>query len=346
VTTFNQDAWELISEWVDKNPPVRSFSQIWIPQPEPCPALLETLGKFDPAKIRVLQSFKPFYNSLQGLHSGENIPGKVSLVLCVPTRQKVESLGLIAQGILNLADEGVFVLACANAQGASSFISKLKSVVENLEVESGNKCKWTVFKKSQLRDTEILQQWLNEAGPTQVGGTSFESLPGIYGWNKIDRGSLLLASTLPPLQGRGADFGCGWGFLSHCVLSTKTNSVERLYALEADERALASASRNLSSWSDRCEILWVDIAGDSEELSKLPPLDWIVMNPPFHEGRDTEAGLGKIFIEKAAAKLRPGGQLFLVANSFLPYEETLKAKFKKVQRVLDAEGFKVIHAQR
>jgi 16S rRNA (guanine1207-N2)-methyltransferase len=347
VSIANEDAWELINDWMAQHASAHRSALVWIPQAEPCPSLFEALRALDPSKVDVLQSFKPFYRLLaaKGFTAHPASPGQYSLVLCVPTRQKIESLALIAQGILNLAPGGRFVMACANTQGSGSFISKLKSVVSELEVDGKNKCKWTAFTREQVSNLELLQEWIRDGAAMQIEGTDFQSVPGIYGWNKIDRGSELLASTLPSLAGRGADFGAGYGYLSRAVFAAG-NSVDELHLIEADDRALQCATRNLAASTERCQFHWLDIASDRSELAKIPELDWIVMNPPFHEGRETEAALGRIFIETAALKIKPGGHLYMVANAFLSYEDTLKANFKSVKRVLVADGFKVIHAER
>ena len=53
-----------------------------------------------------------------------------------------------------------------------------------------------------------------------VEGLGLWSQPGVFSWNRIDPGSALLAQTLPALSGKGADFGCGVGYLAHTVLAS------------------------------------------------------------------------------------------------------------------------------
>jgi 16S rRNA (guanine1207-N2)-methyltransferase len=72
--------------------------------------------------------------------------------------------------------------------------------------------------------------------------------------------------------------------------------------------------------------------------------DVIVSNPPFHQGRADEPWLGLAFIAAAAAALRPGGSLWLVANRHLPYEAALSSGFAHVRTVREDAGFKVIEA--
>lgn len=68
------------------------------------------------------------------------------------------------------------------------------------------------------------------------------------------------------------------------------------------------------------------------------------MNPPFHENGKEEKSLGQVFIRQAAAALRSGGTLWLVANRHLPYESELSALFRRVTPHVEARGFKVVVA--
>ena len=57
----------------------------------------------------------------------------------------------------------------------------------------------------------------------EIKGQNFTTQPGIFGWDKIDQGSKLLINHISnDLYGHGADFGCGYGFLSDYLL--KNNS--------------------------------------------------------------------------------------------------------------------------
>ena len=72
--------------------------------------------------------------------------------------------------------------------------------------------------------------------------------------------------------------------------------------------------------------------------------DFIVTNPPFHQGRADLPQIGRAFIVAAAAALQPGGRFWLVANRHLPYEAELAKHFKRVHCVVEAKGFKVMEA--
>ena len=60
--------------------------------------------------------------------------------------------------------------------------------------------------------------------------------------------------------------------------------------------------------------------------------------------RQLAQGLSQRFITAAAAALKPGGRLWLVANRHLPYEQTLNDQFGEVRVAGERDGFKVIAA--
>jgi len=337
--------WTLILKALDSLEGSRVHT--WIPQPEIGTAFLEVVKALGSPKPEIFHTFRPTVEELKGrrLPAVQTQPTTdLDLVLCVPTRQRTESLAFMAQGLLKLKPEGALVFACANDQGAGGFLSRLKEVAPTLESDSAKKCRWAILRADQIKDRAVLETWIREAAAVTVPGTSFRSVPGIYGWNKVDRGSELLMSTVPELTGSGADLGCGYGYLAHTAL-TRPNSISRMVLVEAEFRALECARQNLAPWQERCAFHWLDVTSkDGRSVAKS--LDWVLMNPPFHEGSESNHDMGRAFIESAAQMLAPGGRLYLVANAFLGYEKALSSHFHKVDRVLEKDGFKVIHAGR
>lgn len=350
MTPYDHAAWELLAKHLARTPAPNpsTHAKTLVLLPEASPVLLDLLSRL--GDVAIVQDFRPYYSQFlaTGIQVLEDWPREApTLILMVATRQRQETLGYIAKALLTMGPETRFIFACANAQGAPGFMSQIKELNSDLEIESGNKCRLVDLRRSDIRHPEILQTWLADAGAAFVAGTEFHTVPGIYGWNKVDRGSELLASTLPALSGIGYDLGAGYGYLSHAVLSADQNfAVEKVHLVEADRRALACAQENLQPWAGRAEFHWRDVVGERTELLGGARADWIVMNPPFHEGRSTDADLGGEFISTAAQLLKKDGQLFLVANSFLPYEKIMAERFRKSSRVLETDGFKVIHAQR
>lgn len=175
------------------------------------------------------------------------------------------------------------------------------------------------------------------AGALQVvKGLDAWSQPGVFAWDRIDTGSLLLAEHLPALKGAGADLGCGYGALSTVVL--RSPAVTALKLVDLDRRAVEAAKKNIED--ARATFDWADV----RTIEASGDLDFVVMNPPFHDGGAEDRALGQGFIRQAAAMLKRGGTLWMVANRHLPYEAELKAAFKRVTPLEEGGGFKLFEA--
>lgn len=183
---------------------------------------------------------------------------------------------------------------------------------------------------------KALEAAIAAGGPQQVAGLEAWSQPGVFAWDRIDAGSALLAAHLPPLKGAGADLGCGYGALATVVL--RSPAVTSLRVVDLDRRAVEAARRNVTD--PRVTFDWAD----ARALEDSGDLDFVVMNPPFHDGGTEDRRLGQAFVRKAAGLLKKGGTLWLVANRHLPYEAELNAAFKRVRPVTDGGGYKLFEA--
>ena len=180
----------------------------------------------------------------------------------------------------------------------------------------------TAIEQGQPRFSDDLGQW------TQ---------PGVFSWDRHDVGSLLLMSVLPALSGQGADLGCGIGLLAAAVLANP--DVTHLDLVEIDRRAIAAARRNITD--KRAAFHWAD----ARVAPVLGGLDFVVMNPPFHDAGIEDKGLGQAFVRRARQILRPGGTLWVVANRHLPYEGIMSSLFTTADLRAEGHGFKVYEAR-
>lgn len=173
--------------------------------------------------------------------------------------------------------------------------------------------------------------------PRQIAENGLWTQPGVFSWDRLDAGTNALLQVLPEFSGAGADFGAGIGLLALNILASK--KVTRLTLVELDRRAVDAARRNVAD--PRAEVVWGDV-----RQAELKDLDFIVSNPPFHEGGGEDKALGQAFIRAAAAALRKSGTLWLVANRHLPYEAILAESFAKVRLVGEGGGYKVFEARK
>ncbi len=298
-------------------------------------------------RLVCVQTLKSAYDALlrTGFQVGVSIPDELFDVCLVRlTKHKQESLGLIAQGFAALKLGGMLHVAGAKDEGIESIEKLIKGEFGAIETRSKHHARtFWLQKPDSVPD-------LADALCPQEHIEGYMTAQGMFSFGKIDAGSKLLAAHLPPvIKGRVADFGAGWGYLSREVLSRCPN-VHTLDVYEGEAKALECAKLNLDSANAnlslreglRINYEWRDITADMPTRT----YDFIVMNPPFHEGKLTKTSLGQAFISAASKAMRPGGRLFMVANRALPYEAVLKEKFSNVRILADESGFRVFDAKR
>lgn len=307
----------------------------------------EALASASAERLHVQQYFKPFAKQLSahGLSVISDMPQEAAhydVVLIKLPKNKIEALYLIAAGLQAIKSEGVLVCAADNKAGGTRIKKMLKDFgISDVAEQSKFKARvvWSAIHPDQLNHNAI-RTTLKDGEKQSILDDTFQSIPGMFGWNKIDQGSKLLTDHLPKLSGIGADFGCGYGYLSAHILDTSPE-IKELYCIDADQRAITCVQENLKTYTAVQHAIWDDLTSTDHPLHSL---DFIVMNPPFHEEKRTDTSIGERFIKYAAAALRTHGDLWMVANNNLPYEEILSQSFSKVEKPYEGQGFKIFHA--
>ena len=259
-----------------------------------------------------------------------------SLTLLAPPGT-VERRYAVALGLKALAPGGRLTIAAPKDKGGSRLKKELEAFGCLVNEDSRRHHRICVVRKPDA--PQGLDAAIAEGAPRFVEAVDGWTQPGVFSWDRIDPGSALLAKTLPPMAGKGADFGCGVGVLARAVLAAP--KVESLMLVDLDRRAIEAARRNIED--PRANFAWTDVRSAGIEPGSL---DFVVMNPPFHDGGTEDKQLGQTFIRQAANALRRSGTLWLVANRHLPYERVLAEVFKVVTPRVDTGGYKIFEARR
>ncbi|GAV20989.1 16S rRNA (guanine1207-N2)-methyltransferase [Mariprofundus micogutta] len=303
--------------------------------------LLAELNK-QTERLDLRQHFKPENDAIKymGLNVSPELPVSdqaFDLVLMLPAKNKQQTLGWMATAMKILADHGKLLIACANNHGAKSYESSLKKLAGNVSSSSKSKCRIFSARKTDSLNFEWMTQWMEAGQPRKIELPGLISQPGLFSWDRADIGSLLLLEQLPKLTGTGMDLCSGYGLLGKQILAGSPG-IQTLHMIEADFLAVECARTNTAKWRDKVQLQWSDATKD-----ELPTqLDWIVCNPPFHTGQTRDVDLGQTIIKRACKSLKKGGTIYLVANRQLPYEHVLESELHEGQKLIEANGFKVI----
>ncbi len=291
----------------------------------------------------------PFYPDARSLirsgHAAEKtLPpdGGFDTALLAAPRQIDEMKFYIAALLDRLKPGGLLVCSAANDAGGNRLQKFFVEAGLGPDSLSKNKCRVVWARRGETLP-ELLRDWRAGGELKACPPQGYITAPGLFSWDRIDRGSALLVESLPSdLAGAGADFGCGYGYLTDRVLSGNQDLASWL-CIDADARALEACGQNNRLRHPRRSLAyrWDDLTQPEQAPGSL---DVIVMNPPFHDRKEESVRIGQGFIRTAFNALAPGGRLWMVANRHLPYEMLLESLFKTCEKVREHDGYKIFHA--
>jgi 16S rRNA (guanine1207-N2)-methyltransferase len=293
------------------------------------------------ASLVCWQPFRPTYDQFVqfGADMADRIEGTHPAAIVCATRNRAETLSLVAQAWDVVADGGWIALTGQKTDGIDSTIKRLRHALPVGEVIAKGHGKLAVIARQGSRP-DALDTWITDASAREIDG-GYLTAAGVFSADGVDPGSRVLAAAVTPLlKGRVADLGAGWGWLSGEALK-KNDTITQLDLLEAEGAALSLARQNVTD--ARAAFHWADVTTLPKPASRY---DAVIANPPFHTGREGDPGLGQAFIAAAARLLAPGGTAYIVANRHLPYEQAFEANFSWWEEMEGSPQFKVIRARR
>lgn len=173
------------------------------------------------------------------------------------------------------------------------------------------------------------------------------SKPGLFGWNKIDTGSALLAKHfgdhLPEGECRAVDLGCGYGYLSTQLAQIAGPDVHlHIEGTDNNAAALLACAKNF----EVRKIAGRVVAGDAGSEIETGSADLLVCNPPFHQGFQVEGDLTDRFLSQAARILRAQGTALFVVNEFIPLAKKSQGLFQQAELLNKEQGFCIYRLRR
>ncbi|NKX43269.1 class I SAM-dependent methyltransferase [Roseicyclus persicicus] len=288
-------------------------------------------------QVQCVQGFAPDHDRLaaRGLAVSVEVPeGETYAAALVQiVKARAGTLASLAEALMALQPGGLLMVDGPKDEGIEAILKLLKSEfeIDGTYAKAHGKLVW-------LTRPEVLPEavmgWMPEPVETEEG---YLTVPGGFSAEGPDRGSEILVALVPPLTGRVADLGAGWGYIAGEILSEQ-DGIETLDLIEADHAMLEAAAANIDD--PRARFHWADVTRFQPEAA----YDAILANPPFHTGRHADPSLGRAFIAAAARMLSPRGRFFMVANRHLPYEDALKSAFGTGRLLGELEGYKIYEA--
>lgn len=197
-----------------------------------------------------------------------------------------------------------------------------------------------LFNPQKLQQEFNINEWFKEYQVTVDGiELIIASLPGVFSQQKLDVGTALLLANLPEkINGDVLDFGCGAGVIS-CFIGKKFKDV-CLSLLDVSALAITSAQETLKRNNLSGSVF------PSNSLQEVKDsYSHVVSNPPFHQGVKTNYQATEYFLSNIKPRIKQGGDITIVANSFLRYKPIMQENIGKTNVITQKEGFTIYHAQ-
>ncbi|MBD2814637.1 16S rRNA (guanine(1207)-N(2))-methyltransferase RsmC [Xenorhabdus sp. Flor] len=227
----------------------------------------------------------------------------------------------------------VFIVG-ENRSGVRSVDKLMEGIATFRKIDTARRC--SLFYGQLEYQVQFDQNnWWNSY---QVGDVTVNTLPGVFSQDDLDVGSRLLLSTFDtPISGSLLDIACGSGVLA--TVLGKNNPGLSLTLSDVNAAAITSSKATLKANKLEGNVITSNVYSAIEEK-----FDWIISNPPFHDGLKTNLSAADDMIRMAPNYLKYGGKFRIVANAFLPYPELLDSAFGKHEVIAQTGKFKIYQA--
>lgn len=270
------------------------------------------------------------------IHLGTTAPSEVfsAAVIFLPKSKELTDY-LLQATAATLKTNCPLYLVGEKKAGIERAAKQLTTYGKAIKLDSARHCQlWKVTPQEA-----ILPPKLGDFAQTyHVGELNITSFAGVFSHGKLDIGTSLLLQHLTNIpQGKILDFGCGAGVIGSLIKQQHPKT--SVYLQDVDAFAIASTEQTLQQNQLEATTLLADgINAAPTELSM------IITNPPFHQGVKTNYETTEQLLTHAVYHLIKGGELRLVANSFLKYQPIIEQAFGNCQVLAENNGFKIYSA--
>ena len=310
----------------------------------------------DPPDLATIETLRAYevdywcrdYATARALHNEANVhfgaqpssasPRYQTGIIFLPKGRRFQEMTFAQAAASTVAGGRLFVVGANNA-GIKSARRSLESVVgKSTPVDSARRCGLIETMVGEdaapFAFAPWTQRWDAAVGAFRI---AVETIPGTFSGGELDAGTMELMTAIEGynIGRRVLDMCCGSGVIGAMLARHEPDSSVTLVdthacAIESAARTLTlnqlrNASTHPSDW-------FSDVSGR---------FDTIVCNPPFHQGVATDMTMASSVIRGAPEFLETKGELWLVANRFLPYLDELHAVFGSVVIARETRRFRV-----
>lgn len=167
---------------------------------------------------------------------------------------------------------------------------------------------------------------------------------GIFCADRLDVGTRFFLQSIPTNTdgARVVDLGCGNGVVGTAVAvaDPKAEIVFTDESYQAVASAKATFRANVTHERERADFL----VGDGVAMLDPGSVDLVLCNPPFHSHQATTDATALRMFAQSRKVLRPGGELWVVANRHMGYHTHLRRLFGNSEVVASEPKFVVLRA--
>lgn len=263
---------------------------------------------------------------------------KSAIIFLPKSKALIDMTLILVSGMV--ARDGTIVLVGEKDAGIESAKRAYEKYIGSVEKKIvGNHSALYVGKNRKLAGDKKVLDFLSYS-PISYEDTQIEvaNLPGVFSAGELDEGTKLLLDHIPYNKKKILDVGSGTGVIG--AIYKKKNPESDVTMSDSSKLAVLASQKTLEKNNFEGKVVESDIFQSIEGT-----FDCIVTNPPFHKGIGTDYSFIEKFARDAKKYLNKGGEVYVVANSFLSYKEILEKYIGPTNIVIDTKKFRIYRSR-